>query len=122
MDAAHELAHENWDEYLDAVNRELLDAHVSVELDESGHRREIETELLAFRALTYDRHDDVIELSVARGEPSYRELVRHRVTHPKRVATDSQTLLAPMTIAFDSQDGRRTLIRFERDVESADFS
>lgn len=117
MGTARELSHETWDEYLDAVSRELLDSEVSIELDD-GHRAD---EALAFRALTYDPLGDVIELSAARGDGASPDLVRHVVPHPQRVAVDSDTMLAPMTIALDGADGHRTLVRFARERESADF-
>ena len=117
METARELSHEIWDEYLDAVSRELLDSQVSIELGD-GHRAD---GALAFRALTYDPLGDVIELSVARGGGTSPDLVRHVVPHPLRIAVDSHTMLAPMTIALDGADGRRTLVRFVREPESADF-
>ena len=118
METAHEVSHEIWDEYLDAVNRELLDSQVSIEFD--GSREVADTQPLAFRSLTYDRRGDVIELSLATGAGASPHLVRHVVLHPQRVAVDSQTMLAPMTIALDGGDGRRTLVRFEREPQPTD--
>ena len=117
MEDTRELAHETWAEYFDALSRELLNAPVSIEIERTGQKPAIEAERLALQLLTYDRRDDVFEVSAARGGPHLPSVVRHLVDHPRRIAVDSHTMLAPMTIAVDGVDGARTVIRVGRDAE-----
>lgn len=117
MQPARELSPETWDEYFDAVSRELIDAQVLVELD--GGRPLAATEL-SLLALTYDPHGETLEVALSDREQS--SLLHHLVRKPRRVSIDNQTLLAPLEIAVEAGDGSRTLLRFERDLESAEFS
>ena len=116
VDPTRELDHETWAEYFDYASRELLNAPVSIEIigtTSSTH----EADRLALQALNYDRRSDVFEVAAARGGPSLPAVLRHFVARPERVAVNTTTLLAPITIAIDSQDGTRTLIRIEREPE-----
>lgn len=117
MDDSRDLAHETWPEYFDALSRELLNAPVSIEVEGIAEGRAVEAERLALQLLVYDRRSDVFEVSVARGGPHLPSVVRHLVDHPRRIAVDSRTMLAPMTIAVDGDDGTRTVIRVGRDAE-----
>lgn len=117
MKPTRELAHETWSEYFDAVSKELLNAPVSIEITAESGPTMIEAERLALQALAYDRRDDVFEVTVARGGPHLPSVIRHLVDHPARIEVDSQTMLAPMTIAVDAQDGIRTVITVEREPE-----
>jgi Family of unknown function (DUF5335) len=117
MEAARELAHETWSEYLDAVSKELLNAKVSIEIIAEPGPPLIEAEQMALQAIAYDRRDDVFEVAAAGGGSRAPSVLRHLVDHPERVIVDSHTLLAPMTIAVDGRDGVRTVIRIEREPE-----
>jgi Family of unknown function (DUF5335) len=114
---ARELAHETWSEYFDALSRELLHAPVSIEITEAMGPPMLAAERFALQTLTYDRSDDVFEVAAAQGGPHLPSVMRHLVDHPQRVAVDSQTMLAPMTISVDGCDGARTVIRIEREAE-----
>jgi Family of unknown function (DUF5335) len=116
VEPTHELDHETWAEYFDDASRELLNAPVSIEIVGSTTSMR-EAERLALQALNYDRRNDVFEVSAARGGPRLPAVLRHFVDHPERVAANTSTLLAPITIAVDSQDGMRTLIRIEREPD-----
>lgn len=117
MEATRELAHETWSEYFDAASKELLNAQVSIKIVGAAGPPRVQAEHLALQALVYDRRDDVFEVAVARGGPHVPSVLRHMVDHPERVAVDTDTMLAPMTIAVDGRDGLRTVIRVERDPE-----
>ena len=110
-----DVACESWAEYFDALSRELLHAPTSIEVGGPSGPASVEARHLALHALTYDCRSDVLEVAVARGGPHLPGVVRHLVDHPARVAIDNQTMLAPLTIAVDGRDGRRTMIRIERD-------
>lgn len=112
-----ELASETWSEYFDALGRELLHAPTSIEVGDPTGLATVEAKRLALHALTYDRRDDVFEVAVARGGPHLPAVLRHMVDHPSRVAVDSHTMLAPLTIAVGGRDGVRTTIRIEHDPE-----
>jgi Family of unknown function (DUF5335) len=115
MTPHRELAHEAWDEYFTSLSKELLNAPISIEICSPTRPSTIEARRLALQALSYDRRDDVFEVSAARGGPRLPSSLRHLVDHPAHVYVDSDTMLAPMTIAVDGSDGVRTLIRVERD-------
>ena len=115
MSPHRELAHEAWDEYFDWLSKELLNAPVTIEVSSASTPRTIEARRLALQALSYDRRSDVFEVAAARGGPRLPSSLRHLVDHPSHVYVDSDTMLAPMTIAVDGGDGVRTLIRIERD-------
>jgi Family of unknown function (DUF5335) len=117
MEAIRELAHETWSEYFAAASKELLNAPVSIKIVGADGPPAVQAEHLALQALAYDRRDDVFEVAAARGGPDLPSVLRHMVDHPERVAVDTHTMLAPMTIAVDSRDGVRTVIRIERDAE-----
>jgi hypothetical protein len=51
----------------------------------------------------------------ARGGTRLPRALRHLIDHPARIEVDSHTLLAPMTIAVDGQDGVRNVIKIERE-------
>src|SRR5947209_5048305 len=104
MTPQRELAPEAWAEYLDAVSKELLNADVSIEIIEGTEPALVEARSLALQAVAYDRRDDVFEVAAARGGPRLPSVLRHMVDHPARIAVDSWTLLAPMTIAVDGRD------------------
>ncbi len=112
-----ELIYETWAEYFDALSQELLNAPTSIEVVDSCGPPNVEAKHLALHALTYDRRDDVFEVAVAWGGPHLPAVLRHFVEHPARVAVDNHTMLAPMTIAVDGRDGRRTIIRIEHDPD-----
>ncbi len=111
-----ELDHDTWSEYFDYASRELLNAPISIEI--VGPADSPLADRLALQALAYDRRSDVFEVSAAREGPRIPDLMRHLVDRPERVAVDNSALLPPMTIAVDSHDGVRTLIRIEREPES----
>jgi uncharacterized protein DUF5335 len=115
MPLTRELHHEAWDEYFDSLSRELLNAPVSIEILSPDRPRAVEARRLALQALSYDRRDDVFEVAAARGAPRLPSCLRHLVSHPKHVYVDSDTMLAPMTIAVDDSEGVRTVIRIEYD-------
>lgn len=117
MDRTRELAQETWSEYFDALSRELLNAPVSIEIDEASGSPAAEARHLALQLLTYDHRGDVFEVSAARDGSHLPAVLRHLVDHPQRVAVDSYTMLAPMTIAVDGRDGVRTVIKIEREAE-----
>jgi hypothetical protein len=117
MHATRELSPEAWSEYFDALSRELLNAPVSIEIIPTPGAHAMEAERLALQALAYDRRDDVFEVAAARGTPHLPAVLRHLVDHPARIAVDSHTMLAPMSIAVDDRDGVRTVITIEREPE-----
>jgi hypothetical protein len=117
MEATRELARETWSEYFDALSKELLNAPVSIAVIATPGPPVIEAERLALQALTYDRRDDVFEVAAARGGPHLPSVLRHMVDHPAHIEVDSQTMLAPITIAVDGADDVRTVITIESEPE-----
>jgi hypothetical protein len=118
VNAPRELAPEAWSEYLDALTRELLNAPVAIEINELTGPPIVESESLALQALLYDRRDDVFEVAAACAAGEVPSILHHVVDHPLRVAVDNGTMLAPITISVDGDDGARTVIRVEPRPES----
>ncbi len=110
VEPTRELAQETWAEYFDAVSRELLNAQVLIEIIDAPDRTQRGDEPLALRGLNYDGRDDVLELAAARRPPHVPSLRRHLIDHPERVCVDTRTVLPPMTITIDGQDGVRTVL------------
>jgi Family of unknown function (DUF5335) len=117
MEATRELARETWAEYFDALSKELLNEPVSVEIIGAPGPPLMEASHLALLALTYDRRDDVFEIAAVRGGPHLPSVLRHLVAHPARIEVDSQTMLAPTTIAVEGPDQVRTVITIEHEPE-----
>jgi uncharacterized protein DUF5335 len=117
MKPTREIDQELWGEYFDALSRELLHAPVSIEVAQPSGPLTLEARRLALETLSYDRRGDVFEVAVARGGPHLPSVLRHLVDHPRRVAVDSQTMLAPMTLSVDAGDGGRTVIHIDREAE-----
>jgi hypothetical protein len=117
MDVSRELAPEAWGEYLEAVSRELLHAHVSIEVVTPPNRPMVQARHLALQGLAYDHRVDVFEVAAAQGEPHLPNMLRRMVDQPERIVVDSWTLLAPMTIQVDGKDGVSTVVRIEREPD-----
>jgi hypothetical protein len=115
MQATRELEHEAWSEYLDAVSKELLNACVSIEVIAPPRAPVVEAEHLALHAVAYDRGDDVFKVAAVRSDADVPSMLRHMVDHPARIEVDSDTMLPPMTIAVEGQNGIRTVISIARD-------
>jgi Family of unknown function (DUF5335) len=114
MQATRALVREAWSEYLDAVSAELVNAPVSIEVMGDPGPPVLEARRLALHTLSYDDRDDVFELAVSYSDGTHVPGVFHRlVDHPRRIETDSHTLLAPMTIGVDGQDGLRMVVRID---------
>ncbi len=108
--ATYELARERWPHYLDELSKALLHEPVSIEIIGDPTHPIVQASHLALLALTYDRHDDAIEISVARGGPHLPGVLRHLIEHPARVCLDSHWMQAPITIAIDGSDNVRTVV------------
>ncbi len=112
-----ELTRDVWCEYLDAVSKELSRAPVSIEICAPSCPPAVQAAHLTLKTITYDRRNDLLEIAAARGGPHLPSVLRHTVDHPARIEVDSDTLLAPMTIAVDGPDRVRTVITIEREPE-----
>ena len=119
MQATRALVREAWSEYLDAVTAELVNAPVSIEVTGDPEPPLLEAHRVALQALGYDDRDDVFEIAVARDGADIRGVLHRLIDHPRRIETDSHTLLAPMTIAVDGQDGLRMVITIDSEPEFA---
>ncbi len=120
MQATRALAREAWPEYLEAVSAELVNAPVSIDVMGDPGTAVLEPGPLALQTLGYDDRHDVFEIAVARGDGHVPSVLHRLVDHPRRIETDSHTLLAPMTIAVDGQDGLRIVITIDSEPEFTD--
>ena len=73
----------------------------------------LEVRRLRLQAVGYDARDDVFEVAVARDGAHMPGVFHRLVDHPRRIESDSHTLLAPMTIAVGGQDGLRMVIMID---------
>jgi Family of unknown function (DUF5335) len=112
MTTTREVAREIWSRYFDSLSDELLNHAISIEIVESPNRTVVQAKGLALQLLTYDRRDDVFEVTAAQGSPTVPRVLRHLVDHPTRIEIDSPALsLVPTTIAVTGGDGVRTVVR-----------
>jgi len=114
MTETREIERDSWQEYFDALSRELVDSPVSIEISSPERRPATQASHMALHTLTYDRREDVFEVAVAQGGPHLPDVLRHMVDHPSHIRVDSVTLLAPMSISVEAPDGTTTLIRVQR--------
>jgi hypothetical protein len=94
------------------VGTELRNADVSIEVIAAGERQ-LEAANLALQALSYDRRDDVFEVSAAHGTARLPSVLPHLVDHPQRITVNS-TAMAPTCITVDDREGVRTVVRIEQ--------
>ncbi len=117
MQPTRVLAREGWSEYLDAVSKELVNAPVSIEVFATGSPPHFEATGLPLIGLSYDGRDDVLVVAAGRPGSHVPDVRRHLIDHPQRIDVDSHTMLAPMRIGVDGQDGVRSVISIDRDAE-----
>ena len=114
MDTTCELSPDTWSRYFEEVGSELMNVNVSIEIITAGERQ-LEARNLALQALSYDRRDDVFEVSAAHGSAHLPSVLRHLVDHPQRITVNS-TAMAPTCITVDDQEGVRTVVTIEPSV------
>ena len=88
------LAQEDWSTFLDAVSWELAGSPVVVDATSRGDTRAVVARGL-LHALSYDERGDVIEVAVRVPTPGRISVVRHLISRPSGVASDSAKGAAP---------------------------
>ena len=104
-----EIERADWGSYLADVSAELPDAPVTMDVGQED--ASIEADRMLLQTVTYDRRVDGIEIALAKAGPHFPDMVRHRISHPRRVCVDSPRGVLPSTITIDDEDGIRTRLR-----------
>jgi|1186.fasta_scaffold125940_1 hypothetical protein len=103
------LARDDWSLFLDAVSGELAGSPVVVDLTARGDVRGV----IARGVLQAMRYDgDVIEVAVRMPTPGRISVLRHLISHPTGVASDSAKGLLPSLVLIEDGDGALTRVRF----------
>lgn len=87
----------------------VVDVTIEVIGDEVGDQ--VEVQKLPWHRLVYDSASDVLELSVGGRGHGVPVVLRHEIHHPTRVWVEERGS-AIDSLAVDSQDGPKTLVRF----------
>jgi len=105
------LAPDDWSTFLDAVSWELAGSPVVVDVTSPGDARAVIARGM-LQALLYDARGDVIEVGVRIPTPSRISVLRHLISRPTGVASDSAKGLLPSLVLIEDGDGELTRVRF----------
>ena len=105
------LAPDDWSTFLDAVAWELAGSPVVVDVTSPGDARAVIARGV-LQALLYDARGDVIEVGVRIPTPSRISVLRHLISRPIGVASDSAKGLLPSLVLIEDGDGALTRVRF----------
>jgi hypothetical protein len=103
------LAPDDWSSFLDAVSGELAGSPVVVDVTAPGDARGVIARGV-LQALLYD--GDVIEVAVRMPTPGRISVLRHLISRPTGVASDSAKGLLPSLVLVEDGDGALTRVRF----------
>jgi hypothetical protein len=103
-------APDDWAAFLDAVSGELAGSPVIVDVTSSDRPRAVVARGV-LHVLRYDPRSDVIEVAVRTPTPHRISVVRHRVSRPTGVASDSAKGLLPSLVLIEDGDGDMTRVR-----------
>ncbi len=83
---------------------------VSIEVEAPGIGHQIEARDLKLEGLSYDSHDDAVEISAFHEGPDGGAVLRHVIQRPTRVNVESPVGILPAAIEIEGDDGVRTLV------------
>lgn len=109
-----ELQRDQWASFFERLMSELAVTWVSIEIDAPALGHQVEAHDLILEDVSYDRRDDVLEISASHPGPSNRAVLRHMIEHPARVSVDSPAGILPAAIEIEGVDGIVTLVRLHR--------
>ena len=104
------LAPDDWPAFLDAVSDEMAGSPVIVDVTSTDRPRAVVARGV-LQVLLYDPRSDVIEVAVRTPTPHRISVVRHRVSRPTGVASDSAKGLLPSHVLIEDADGDMTRVR-----------
>lgn len=104
-----ELSRDSWAAYFTEFSRGHPEVEITIELigGEAGHG--IEAASLRFEDAVYDERNDVFEIAGSTQAGSSRQVLRHFVSHPRRIWVERPAGL-PNAVEIDDADGLRTLV------------
>ena len=103
------LAPDDWSSFLDAVSGELAGSPVVVDVTTRDDARGVIARGV-LQALLYD--GDVIEVAVRVPTPGRISVLRHLISRPTGVASDSTKGLLPSLVLIEDGDAALTRVRF----------
>ena len=104
------LAADDWSTFLDAVSWELAGSPVIVDVTSRDDARAVVARGV-LHALLYDERSDVIEVAVRIPTPSRISILRHLISRPTGIASDSAKGLLPSLVLIEDGDGALTRVR-----------
>ena len=99
----------NWSTFLEGLSTEVAGVPVVVDVSAQGLNHAVVARGI-LEAMLYDERGDVVEIAVQVPTPGRPSLLRHHVSEPLSISTDSEGL-RPATIRVEGADGRLTRIR-----------
>ena len=104
------IATTEWSAFLDAVSAELAGSPVALEVASPGQPRAVLARGV-LHSLLYDPRADVIEVAVQTPTPGRISVLRHLISRPVGVASDSTHGLLPSLVLVEDGDGEVTRVR-----------
>jgi hypothetical protein len=99
-----------WSSFLDAVSGELAGSPVAIEVASPGQPRVVMARGV-LHSLLYDARGDVIEVAVQIPAPGRISVLRHVISGPMGVASDSTKGILPSLLVMEDSNGEVTRLR-----------
>jgi hypothetical protein len=105
MITARSLPPQSWSRALDDLTVARRGAHVALVIDWESAGEEVEAHDVLLESMSYDPHDDAIEIVARRPSPSRPAILRHVVESPRAVEVDSPAGIVPRELRMQGADG-----------------
>lgn len=106
----HELPKKDWHNVLDELTRVRVGDDITIELLDAEFGDELEAERMPLAYIEYDEHADQASVGVGGRDGRYPVVLRHSITQPTAVLTDTEPPLLPLTVQILAADGSETLV------------
>lgn len=117
MRTARHLPRNTWADYLGDLAEERRGAPVRLTIDWASLGEEVEAREMLLESLSYDAHDDAIEIAAVQPSVTGPAVLRHVIAHPQLVEVDSPAGILARRLTIDGQDGARTIITITPEPE-----
>jgi Family of unknown function (DUF5335) len=111
---SEEIPPASWYESLESLTKQRQGDLVTIEVLSLDLGDEYEAERLPFAYIEFDSHDNALNVAVGGRDGRYPVVLRHTVTHPRRIAVTTPTPDEEMTVDVTGGDGVQTLITFHQ--------
>jgi hypothetical protein len=109
-DVIHERPKEEWHTLLDDLTRVRSGDDVTIELLDVEFGDEYEAERMPLAYIEYDDHADEASVGVGGRDGRFQVLLRHSISHPTSILTDTKPPRLPLVVQIVGADGSETLV------------